>query len=94
MASREEEGQLVAGAHRAVTTPVPLAHGAVGTQERLELASFFTSLFPELEAGGGAASQLAGLPFLPQSTLFLLLATDMGSVNKTQTHRHIDTRRD
>lgn len=66
MASKEEEGGLVAGALSwAVTTPVPLPHGAVGTRETLELDSSFTSLFPELEAGWGAASQLADLPFLP-----------------------------
>lgn len=66
MASKEEEGRLVAGALSwAVTMPVPLPHGAVGTHETLELDSSFTSLFPELEAGWGAASQLADLPFLP-----------------------------
>lgn len=66
MASREEEGGLVAGALSwAVTMPVPLPYGAVGTHEMLELNSSFTSLFPELEAGWGAASQLADLPFLP-----------------------------
>lgn len=43
----------------------PPIHGAVGTHEILELDTSFTSLFPELEAGWGAVSQLADLPFLP-----------------------------
>lgn len=60
---REEEGGLVAEAHTALT--VPLVHGTVGTHETLELDTSFTSLLPELEAGQGAASQLADLPFLP-----------------------------
>lgn len=64
MASREEGG-LVAGAPAALTMSMPLVHGAVGTHEILELDTSFTSLFPELEAGWGAVSQLADLPFLP-----------------------------
>lgn len=62
---REEEGGLVAEAHTALTVPIPLVHGTVGTHETLELDTSFTSLLPELEAGQGAASQLADLPFLP-----------------------------
>lgn len=65
MASREEEGGLMAGASHSGGQLGVSWHQALGTHGRLVLEGPFTSLFPELEAEQGAASQLADLPFLP-----------------------------